>query len=52
MVNSQIYYNKGVDKIELEKKTATGVRLLDGTFVSADYVIPTVDSHLLFNRFL
>ena len=51
-LGGKIYYNKGVDKIELEKKTATGVRLLDGTFVSADYVIPTVDSHLLFNRFL
>ena len=47
-----ICYNKGVDRIVIEKKLATGVKLADGTFVGADYVIPTVDTHLLFGKFL
>lgn len=51
-LGGRICYNMGVEKIELEKKTATGLRLQDGTFVAADYIIPTVDTHLLFGKFL
>ena len=47
-----ICYNKGASKIEIEKKIATGVRFEDGSFVKADYIIPTVDTHILFNKML
>ena len=51
-LGGQICYNMGVEKIEIEKKRATGVLLQDGSFIRADYIIPTVDTHLLFGRFL
>lgn len=47
-----IRYGCGVDKINVENKIATGVTLEDGSFVAADYVIPTVDTALLFGRML
>ncbi len=47
-----ICYNKGVNKIVIDKKKATGVELEDGSFVSADHVISTVDTHVLFNRMI
>jgi len=47
-----IHYNKGVDEIVLEGGIATGVRSADGSFTEADYVIPTVDTHILFNKML
>ena len=51
-LGGKICYNSGAEKIVVEKKTATGIKLEDGTFVRADYVIPTVDTHLLFNKLL
>jgi len=51
-LGGRICYNMGVEKIEIEKKVATGVRLQNGSFVKADYIIPTVDTHLLFGKFL
>ena len=42
-----IRYNKGVEEIVLEGGNATGVKFADGSFVEADYVIPTVDTHIL-----
>ena len=51
-LGGKIYYNSGVDKIVVEKKTATGVKLENGNFVPAEYIIPTVDVNLLFNKFL
>ena len=47
-----IYYKKGVSEIVLNGKTATGVKFEDGSFAEADYVIPTVDTALLFGKFL
>ncbi|MCR5205769.1 MAG: NAD(P)/FAD-dependent oxidoreductase [Lachnospiraceae bacterium] len=47
-----IHYGCGVNKINIEKKMATGIELEDGSFVKADYVIPTVDTGLLFGKFL
>ena len=47
-----IHYNCGASQIILEKKHAAGVRLEDGTVVSADYIIPTVDTRLLFGKLL
>ena len=47
-----ICYNKGVRKIVLDKKKALGVEFEDGSFAKADFVIPTVDTHVLFNRLL
>ena len=51
-LGGRICYNMGVDRIILEKKRAAGVALEDGTSVPADYVIPAVDTHLLFGKFL
>ena len=51
-LGGKICYNKGAEKIVVEKKVATGVKFEDGTFVRADYVIPTVDTHLLFGKLL
>jgi Phytoene dehydrogenase and related proteins len=51
-LGGKIYYNKGVEKFELGKKCVSGIRFEDGSVAKADYVIPTVDTHLLFNKFL
>lgn len=51
-IGGKICYNKGVKKINIAKKKATGIELEDGTFIEGDYVIPTVDTHLLFNKLL
>ena len=47
-----ICYNKGASRIVIEGKKATGVEFEDGSFANADYVIPTVDTHVLFNRLI
>ena len=47
-----IHYGCGVRRINIEKKMATGIELEDGIFVKADYVIPTVDTGLLFGKFI
>ncbi|MBP3232874.1 MAG: NAD(P)/FAD-dependent oxidoreductase [Eubacterium sp.] len=51
-LGGKICYNSGAEKIVVENKVATGVKLGNGTFISADYVIPTVDTHLLFGKLL
>lgn len=51
-MGGRICYNKGVKKINIAKKRATGIELEDGTFIEGDYIIPTVDTHLLFNKLL
>lgn len=51
-LGGKIFYNKEINSIILEKKKATGIRLADGTPITADYVIPTVDTYVLFNRLL
>ena len=51
-LGGKISYGKGVSRIILERKTAAGVELEDGSIVSGDYIIPTVDTHLLFGRML
>lgn len=51
-LGGKIYYNSGVDHIILGEKRADGIMLENGTVVNADYVIPTVDPNLLFNRFI
>ena len=51
-LGGQIFYNASVDKIELDKKMATGIRLTSGEVVSADYVIPATDIYPLFYKFL
>ena len=47
-----ICYNKSAAEIVLDKKRATGVRFEDGSFAEADYIIPTVDTNLLFKKLL
>ncbi|MBR3041141.1 MAG: NAD(P)/FAD-dependent oxidoreductase [Eubacterium sp.] len=51
-LGGKIYYNTGVEKFELGRKCVSAIKLEDGSLVEADYVIPTVDTHLLFNKFL
>ena len=47
-----IHYGCGATRINVEGKMATGVELEDDSFVEADYVIPTVDTNLLFGKLL
>ena len=51
-LGGKIFYNSEIEKIELKKKLATGISLKDGTFIPADYIIPTTDTHILFNKLL
>ena len=51
-LGGKIYYNSGIEKIELEGKKASGIKLEDGRLINADYVIPSVDSYVLFKKFL
>ncbi len=51
-LGGKIYYNSGVDHIVLGNKCAEGIELTDGRVISADYVIPTVDSYVMFNKFI
>lgn len=51
-LGGKIFYEKPVDSIAVSKKKACGVNLEDGTFVSADYVIPAVDTSFLFEKLL
>ncbi len=51
-LGGKIFYNRSAKKIVVEKKRATGILLEDGTHVSSDYVIPTVDTNVLFGRLL
>ena len=44
-LGGKIYYNKSAAEIVIDKKTATGVKFADGTFV-------TVDTHVLFGKLL
>ena len=51
-LGGKIYYNSSTKRIDIEKKRAAGITLEDGRFIKADYVIPTVDSYVLFKKFL
>lgn len=51
-LGGKIFYNSSIEKINLEKKRATGITLENGKFVAADYVIPTIDTYPLFNKLL
>lgn len=51
-LGGMINYNADVDSIVIEKKKAIGIKLNDGTFIDADYIIPTVDTHILFGKLI
>ena len=51
-LGGKIFYNSEIEKIELKKKIATGISLKDGTFIPADYIIPSTDTNVLFNKLL
>ncbi len=51
-MGGRICYNKNVKKIKIAKKMATGIELEDGSSIEGDYIIPTVDTHLLFNTLI
>ena len=50
-LGGKIFYNMPAESIVLDGKIATGVKFADKT-VEADYIIPTVDTNVLFNRLL
>lgn len=51
-LGGELYLKKGVSKINLNGKRATGITLADGTEVSADYVISTLDPAVCFGTLL
>ena len=51
-LGGKIFYNKSVSQIVLKDGTAEGLSLDDGTFVQGDYIIPAVDTKLLFEKLL
>lgn len=51
-LGGKIYYNKSVKKINISRHRATGITLSDGRIADADYIIPTVDTHVLFDSLL
>lgn len=51
-LGGKIFYDKEVDAIVLENKNASGIRLGDGTFITADHVVPAVDTYVLFHKLL
>lgn len=51
-LGGEIFYNRGVEEIVVEKKKAVGVRLADGRLMEADYIIPAMDFYPLFHRLL
>ena len=51
-LGGKIFYNKPANAINLDGKVANSVSFEDGSSVSADYIIPTVDTHVLFNKLI
>ena len=51
-LGGKIYYNKSIQSIKVENHRATGIMMSDGTIVNADFVISTVDTHVLFHKLL
>ena len=51
-LGGKIHYNSSIRSIEIVKKKAVGIRLEDGSLVTSDYVIPTVDTYVLFGKLL
>ena len=47
-----IRYQAGAERILTEGKTVTGILLENGETVTGDYVVPTVDTHLLFTKLI
>ncbi|WP_156922962.1 phytoene desaturase family protein [Eubacterium xylanophilum] len=51
-LGGQIWYNKSVDKVQVDRKKVTSIVLEDGENVPCDYVVPAIDTYTLFNRIL
>lgn len=51
-LGGKVFANREVACIMVDKGTATGIRLQDGTICNADFVIPAVDFHVLFHKLL
>lgn len=47
-----IHYGASTKKIVVKDKKAEGIELENGELIRADYVIPTVDTYVLFNKLL
>ncbi len=47
-----VFTNSDVSKIEVEKNHATGITLVDGKFIGADYVIAACDTDYTFHQLL
>ena len=51
-LGGKIYYTSSIKKINIIKKRAEGITLEDGRVVTGDYIIPAVDTYVLFEKFL
>lgn len=55
-LGGRIYYNENVDSIVIDESSksrkASGIKLADGKIIEAEYIIPAVDTHFLFNKLL
>lgn len=49
-LGGKVFTGKAVEEIIIENGTATGIKLEDGSIHKADYIIPTVDFNVLFNK--
>lgn len=51
-LGGKIFYGKNVESIVVENKNASGVKLMDGSFINGDYIIPATDMYVLFHKLL
>ena len=51
-VGVEFHFNSTVDEITVEKNVAHGVRLSDGTIISADAVVANADAALIYNQLI
>lgn len=51
-LGGKINYNSEVQSIIIENKKAVAIRLDDGTKIDADYIIPAIDTKVLFGKLL
>ena len=51
-LGGKIKYNSEVQSIIIENKKADAIRLKDGTRIDADYIIPAIDTKVLFGKLL
>lgn len=51
-MGGEVHLGRKVKRIEVEKNRATGISFSDGTKISGDYLVPTMDTHIILNHLL